>query len=236
VSSPPSGERVGAGRYRRQGSYRAQGKYLGHEQAQKPWRPPYNHLNKYYQVPTLEEYAGRAFQGNLSRSQLEPLQGGGLTLGGVSVPVLWPNVVVVPSEAAPREAPPAAPPQIFVIQPPPAPAPAPQEPALPPPAAPEPLPTEPVAVELVIRPADAEVYLDDRWLGTGSDLTTPRMLRPGVYVLAVEHPDYGSQRLVFGVGGQGPLRAVMDLTAQRPGRRARVETPDEIALGPLRPE
>jgi hypothetical protein len=47
-------------------------------------------------------------------------------------------------------------------------------------------------------------------------------LRPGVYVLEVTHPDHRFQRLVFGVQAEEPLEVVVDLTAERVGRRSRI--------------
>jgi len=231
----------GIGRYRRQGTYRSQGRYYGSEQAAKPWNPPYYHLNKYYQVKPLEEYAARPFVGNLSRSQLQPYQlpcepSEGCARSGLLVPLN--PVVYLPSEPRYEEPSPPAPapvaqqpPQIYIIQP-PAPPPVREEPVIPPPAAPEP-PPRPVELQLNIRPATAEVSLDDRYLGTGDELNARAellVLPPGVHILEVHHPDYPPQRLIFGVSSEGPIRAVIDLAADRPGRRARIETREDYGF------
>jgi hypothetical protein len=111
------------------------------------------------------------------------------------------------------------------VQPPPAAAPPPPyEPPPPPPPAP-PVSTEPGELVLDVRPADAEIFLNDRLMGTGTSLAAkgePLRLRAGVYVLEARHGAFGSQRLVFGVTGEQTVRVAVDLTAQPPGRRARV--------------
>ncbi len=90
---------------------------------------------------------------------------------------------------------------------------------------PEPRSREPAAVRFSIAPPEARVYLDDELLGTGAELNGRRlamMLRPGVYVLEVAHPDYRLQRLVFGVQAEEPMEVAIDLTAERIGRRSRI--------------
>ncbi len=130
------------------------------------------------------------------------------------------------SEPAPREAP-AAQPQIYVVTPPvvvapPAPAPVPAVPAAPP----TPRSTEPGEVKFSVLPADARVYLDDDFLGTGDELAaleeTP-LFSPGVHVLEVTHPDYRPQRLVFGVRDTDPAHVMIDLSIDRIGRRTRIK-------------
>ncbi len=75
-----------------------------------------------------------------------------------------------------------------------------------------------------ITPPAAKVYLDDDLLGTGAELggRPATILRPGVYVLEVTHPDHRFQRLVFGVRPAEPMEVVVDLTAERVGRRSRI--------------
>lgn len=154
-----------------------------------------------------------------------------------------PSQVIAPSAqdvqriSAPRYAPPeggrrmtlppASQPVIVIQQP----AAAPRQPARTPPPPREPAPPppprskEPAAVSFSIAPAEARVYLDDELLGTGTELNGSRqamMLRPGVHVLEVEHPDYRLQRLVFGVQAEEPMEVAIDLTAERVGRRSRI--------------
>lgn len=135
-----------------------------------------------------------------------------------------------PQDVLPQETirPSAAPQPVYVIQAPAAPA-APRAPAPSPPvaAAPPPAPrsTEPAPVRFSIAPADAEVYLDDEFLGTGAELGAreqPLLLRPGVYVLEVTHPDLRDQRLVFGFRSDEATDVRIDLTAERPRRRSRI--------------
>ena len=118
---------------------------------------------------------------------------------------------------------PAQQPQIYIVQPEPAAAPPAQ--AAPPPPAPEPRSTEPGEVKLSILPADSEIYLDDDYLGTGAELAAldAQMFAPGVHVLEVSHPDYRTQRLVFGVSSSDPTHVLIDLSIDRVGRRSRVK-------------
>lgn len=79
-------------------------------------------------------------------------------------------------------------------------------------------------VAFSIRPADAEVYLEEDLLGTGAELAnreTAMKLYPGVYVLEVSHPEHPPQRLVFGIGAE-PIEVAIDLTAERADRRSRI--------------
>ena len=129
---------------------------------------------------------------------------------------------------APAQAP--APQPVYIVQPSPAAAP----PAPPvrqsapetrdqPPAAPK--SREPVDVTFSIRPAAATVYLDDEPLGTGDELMRrdgAMRLRPGVHVLEVVHPEYDTQRLVFGLSSADPIEVQIDLTTERAGRRSRI--------------
>lgn len=137
----------------------------------------------------------------------------------------------VESAPPPAPAPPQPQPQpiYVVVQPPaadarpPAPPPA-AEPAPPPRPAPRPVSREPVALYFDVQPPDAEVYLDDDYLGTGAELADfdrELRFRPGVHVLEVSHPDHPPQRLVFGLNGE-PLDLVIDLAADRPSRRSRI--------------
>ena len=138
-----------------------------------------------------------------------------------------------PRDIAPRyaETPPQAPaPQpVYIVQPSPSPAAAPpvrqsapresvSSPA-------EPKNRDPVEVRFSIRPAAASVYLDDEPIGTGDELMsreTAMRLRPGVHVLEVVHPEYPTQRLVFGASSADPIEVQIDLTTERAGRRSRI--------------
>ncbi len=130
----------------------------------------------------------------------------------------------------------------------------PAEPAYEPPAEPyRPPATNPNAVGrpsgggqvyLVIEPADAAVYLDDDFLGTGkalSDLDEPLDLRAGVHALEVLHPSLETERLVFAVPADDDLLVEIDLAGDnRRGHRSRVRTSAEVEarlqiLSQLRP-
>lgn len=139
----------------------------------------------------------------------------------------------LPQDVLPQETirPSAAPQPVYVIQPPATPAaarpPAPSPPAaaVPPPPPPAPRSTEPAPVRFSVDPGDAEVYLDDEFLGTGAALAAreqPLLLRPGVYVLEVTHPDLRDQRLVFGFRSDEATDVRIDLTADRPRQRSRI--------------
>lgn len=128
-----------------------------------------------------------------------------------------------PPAAPPPATPPPAP-QIYIVNP----QPAPPEPAPPaaPPAPPEPRSTEPGEVQFSVTPPDARVYLDDEYLGTGAELAAlpkGRLYAPGVHVLEVTHPDYRPQRLVFGVSHKDPVHVLIDLATERFGRRSRIK-------------
>ena len=128
---------------------------------------------------------------------------------------------------APAPAPQPAPQPIYIVQPPAgagAPAPAPVA-EVPPPPPPPPRSTEPGEVRFTIQPPDAEVFLDDDYLGTGAELAAladAQLYPPGVHVLEVTHPEYTSQRLVFGVSGNDPTHVLIDLSIDRVGRRSRI--------------
>ncbi len=151
--------------------------------------------------------------------------------GVVQVPV--PVYVYLESPSAPAPSPAPSPQPVYIVSPsaPPAPqavAPAPPAPEVvpPPPAPPAPRSTEPGAVEFSVHPADARVYLDDDYLGTGAEIATVESghaFAPGVHVLEVTHPEYRPQRLVFGVHSKEQTHVVIDLETDRVGRRSRIK-------------
>ena len=99
----------------------------------------------------------------------------------------------------------------------PAPRPEPEAPRAPKPTAPQPVLFE-------ILPADAQVKLDGRAIGSAAELggrQEPLQLSPGVYILQVDRQGYKSQRLVFGVSAE-LVRVEVDLTSEEPSLRARV--------------
>ncbi len=147
-------------------------------------------------------------------------------------PVYYPEPFYAPapvySEPAPRPEPAPAQPQIYIVTPPVITAPpaglAP-EPAAPPPP-PRPRSTEPGEVRFSVLPADARIYLDDDFLGTGAELAAldeASLFPPGVHVLEVIHPDHRPQRLVFGVSDSDPAHVLVDLSVDRVGRRTRIK-------------
>ena len=101
--------------------------------------------------------------------------------------------------------------------------PAPRADSLEPPRRPR--PEVPQAVVFQVVPADATVLLDDEPLGSAAEVMSrsPLILDPGVYVLEVFHPDFPSQRLVFGVDGREGFTVAVDLGADKPHRRTRVK-------------
>lgn len=155
--------------------------------------------------------------------------------GGHSVPIYiyptyFPETYYPPapaySEPEPRDAP--APPPVYIVTPPVIAAPVVTAPPAPvaPPAPPVPRSTEPGKVKFSVLPADARVYLDDDYLGTGADLAMVEqasLFPPGVHVLEVTHPDFRPQRLVFGVSDTDPAHVLIDLSIDRVGRRTRVK-------------
>ena len=75
-------------------------------------------------------------------------------------------------------------------------------------------------------PADARIYLDDDYLGTGAELAQleeASLFSHGVHVLEVTHPDHRPQRLVFGVSDSDPAHVMIDLSIDRVGRRTRIK-------------
>ncbi|MEE2775549.1 MAG: PEGA domain-containing protein [Acidobacteriota bacterium] len=62
---------------------------------------------------------------------------------------------------------------------------------------------EPGGVVLEVHPADASVYLDGRFIGTGREVSTlrsPLLVDPGSHTLQVIHPDYLSEDIEFEIG------------------------------------
>ena len=60
--------------------------------------------------------------------------------------------------------------------------------------------SEPASLDLRVRPADASVYLDGRFLGSGrelSNLRAPLIIDSGEHVLQVVHPDFATERREF---------------------------------------
>ena len=60
--------------------------------------------------------------------------------------------------------------------------------------------SEPASLELRVRPAEASVYLDGRFLGSGrelSNLRAPLIIDSGEHVLQVVHPDFATERREF---------------------------------------
>lgn len=142
---------------------------------------------------------------------------------------LEPPVYSEPPLVDPRSIPAPAPQPIYVVAP-PAPAPVPQPAPVAPAPVPEPEPTprstEPGKLLFTVQPATAKVYLDDDYLGTGAEMAAlgdGQMFPPGVHVLEVTHPDYRPQRLVFGVDSEEPTHVLIDLAADRVGRRSRIK-------------
>lgn len=241
---PPAAAQSDPGRYRSQGQYRPEGQYRAPQPPmtfQNPWSPMQYSQKKYYQVLPPGQLPGQIFTGSLLPSQQAPFtgdlsrsnlprHGGGFGFNViVPMPVL-PIAGVYEPDVYQREPPPPPPPapapQIYFVQPPPpSAAPPPYEP--PPPA--PPVSTEPGELALDVRPADAQIFLNDRLVGTGESLAAkgvPLRLRAGVYVLEARHPDFEPQRLVFGVNAEQTVRVAVDLTANQPGRRARLVKDD----------
>lgn len=229
---PPTTSSSSQARSQSAGRYRGHGQYRGAHRNVDP-RSANRHL-----VSPLGSAA------NVRPGAYQGYYGGGaapLHLDGYSGGYYHPGYVVYvdgvidpPVYGEPRPVPdpaPAPPPPAITIinQIPPQPqaqptAPAPTTEPAPRPEPRRPRSTEPRAVHLEIRPADALVLLDDEPLGTALELTSgdPFALPPGVYVLEVTHPDFQSQRLVFGVDEEDSVHVVVDLTTDRPNRRTRV--------------
>ncbi len=146
---------------------------------------------------------------------------------GVSINDYFPRSRTEPPVVVVQQAPPPPPQQpVVVMVPPPTPdtQPAPvvapsttPEPSRP---APPPKPKEPGLLTILIHPAEAEVFLDDRRLRDLDD--TPRTLEAGVHVLEISHPDFPNERLVFGMGSAGNVEIEIDLRESKSGRRTRL--------------
>lgn len=96
----------------------------------------------------------------------------------------------------------------------------PAPPIPPPPKAPPPRTSnEPGNLTVLVEPAGAEIYLDDRKWPAGGE---PRPTLPGIHVLEVSHPEHGSERVVFAVEPETPAVVAIDLRETRPGRRTQV--------------
>lgn len=216
------------GQYRSHGHYRSGGgihrptPFINRDLSNSPWNPSFHHQNKFFQVTP------QSFTGRLPHAGLVPR-------GGLFYNLATP-VPLLPGYGDPYffddepEPPPPAAPQIYIIQPPPPPAAPParaetyEPPPPPPPLAP--VSTEPGELALAVHPADTRILINDRFVGTGESLEAkgePLVMKPGVYVLEAEHSDFKSQRLVFAVTPNDTVRIIIDLTADRPGRRARVD-------------
>ncbi|MEM7349631.1 MAG: hypothetical protein AAF657_02420 [Acidobacteriota bacterium] len=141
-----------------------------------------------------------------------------------------------PQPVAPAPAPiiiiqqPVAVPQTYVTPPAPAPQPIYQPPAHNPNARPSPR-REPGQVYLWIEQGEAEVYLDEDFLGTGDEITSlddPLSVPAGVHVLSVEHRDYGAEKLVFASPADDAILIEINLSGNRSGRKARLRSPAEV--------
>lgn len=240
--SGKSGGSSSPGQYRPHGQYRSGGvvnrprPFINRDLSNSPWNPSFHHQNKFFQV-TPGSSLQRPFTGQVPRS-------GVFHRGGLFYNIVTP-VPVLPGygspyygepyyfDEGPEEPPPPPPapaPQVYVIQPTPAPAPPPAAPpaeTYEPPPPPPPGSDKPGDVALAVQPADTRILINDRFVGTGESLAAkgePLLMKPGVYVIEAEHPSYKSQRLVFAVTPNETVRIIIDLTAERPGRRARVDT------------
>ena len=226
-----------AGKYRSKGRYRSgstatyqqRGPYIDRNLKNSPWNPSYYHQNKFYQV-TPQQPAG-SFTGRPPHSNLHHQHG---MVYNIVTPLPAVPAFGTTYTQEPAPPPPAPAPQIYVVQPPPPPpppAPVYEPPPPPPPAAPpEPESTEPGELALAVHPAGTRILINDHFVGTGESLVAkgePLVLKAGVYVLQAEHPAHSPQRLVFAVKAEDMVRVVIDLTADRAGRRARVETGSE---------
>ncbi len=92
--------------------------------------------------------------------------------------------------------------------------------------------SEPGQLYLWIQQAEATVSLDGINLGSGEDieaLDLPMEVSAGVHVLVTEHPDFGSERLVFAIPAGEELLVEINLSGNRSGRKARLRTAHEIA-------
>lgn len=208
TAAPRSTSSSSVGAYRGIGHYRGAGATPDRSGQAQGWpvRPPY--------FPGLDH----------DTTSIRTWSGDGAHVVYVPQPVYviqdtQPQVVVVEQSPPP-------PPVVVVVQAPPAAAP--PVPVAPPSdaerAPPRPPATAGSAIFTVV-PTDAAVYLDDRFLGTGSDLAGSAAvitLAPGVHMIEVSHPDHTIERLVFGVDGKR-LHITVDLTQTRPSRRIRLD-------------
>lgn len=220
------------GRYRTQGQsspgrYRTHGQYRGSERANQyydgqQWQPSNYYQNKYHYLQQPLDFT--------AYPSVSPTVPVGRHVYGIApvqpVPV-QPVYVYEPypsyQEPAPQQQPQ---PQIVIVQ---QPAPPPPPPVAPPPPPPPRTPPPPVATApgnavLSIQPADAEVYLNNISLGDSGRQGEKLLLDAGVYVLEVEHPDYRPQRLIFSPVEHETIYIRVDLTEDRPNRRASVDS------------
>lgn len=96
------------------------------------------------------------------------------------------------------------------------------------PSRPEPpkAPVGPGRIELSVQPAEAKIYLDDRYLGTAAEVAAKGgalRVDSGVHVLQVTHPAHKPERMVFGVAAGGGVKVEVDLSGQRLIRRSHFE-------------
>ncbi|MEM7581792.1 MAG: hypothetical protein AAF560_00305 [Acidobacteriota bacterium] len=162
-------------------------------------------------------------------------------------PTFQPLIPAKPQRRAPACQPAGCPnPPIIIIQQPAARRPAPEPvatyaPPVAPVAAPAPIrnpnardttPKAPGQLYLWIQQSEAFVSLDGHDLGTGADidaLDLPIEISSGVHVLVTQHPDYGSERLVFSVPEGEEILVEINLSGNRSGRKARIRNAHEIA-------
>lgn len=91
---------------------------------------------------------------------------------------------------------------------------------------------KPGKLYLWIQQSEALVTLDGDDLGTGADIENmhfPLKLTAGVHVLVTEHPDFGSERLVFSLAAGKAILVEINLSGNRSGRKARIRSGPEIA-------
>jgi len=119
------------------------------------------------------------------------------------------------------------PPPPVVVQLPPQPQPASAAPPVasppvtPPPAA---VSGEPGQVRFAVTPPEAEVFLDQRRLGTGAELVRgePARVAAGVHVLRVTLDGFPDERLIFGVEPSAQVVVEIDLAETRSSLRTRL--------------
>jgi len=74
--------------------------------------------------------------------------------------------------------------------------------------------SDPGRLKLTVQPADASVYLDGRFLGTGDELSRLRagvMVDPGSHTLEIVRPGYATETLDFEVGSDAQAELVVEL-------------------------